>query len=253
MMLCCRGMALEKKTNTNGSGRYVEEESSSANTVAAAGRREAAFGAFGTAVLSAASLAVAVSPEPAVAAYGESANIFGKAKQGASFVPFAGDGYAVLIPGKWNPSKEREFAGMDMRYEDNFDAVNNMYVLVNKTKDSSIENLGDLDSALGSFAYLLGSQSFSGKTQSEGGFAENRVSTAAVLDQKAETVKGKKYYTWEILTRTADGDEGGRHQLIKATVANGNLYVFKVQAGDKRWFKGAEKECREALESFTVV
>lgn len=31
------------------------------------------------------------------------------------FVPYAGDGYAMLLPGKWNPSKEREFAGMDVR------------------------------------------------------------------------------------------------------------------------------------------
>ena len=39
----------------------------------------------------------------------------------------------------------------------------------------------------------------------------------------------------------ADGNEGGRHQLIKATVSNGNLYLLKVQAGDKRWFKGEDK------------
>jgi len=195
----------------------------------------------------------AVQPDVAKAAYGEAANVFGKEKKGTSFVPFAGDGYAVLVPGKWNPSKEREFEGMDMRYEDNFDAVNNMYVLVNKTSASSTESLGDLDKALAGFSYLLGSQSFSGKTQSEGGFAENRVSTAAVLDQSVEDIKGKKYYQWEILTRTADGDEGGRHQLIKAVVSNGNLYVFKVQAGDKRWFKGAEKECRESFTSFQVV
>ena len=290
-----------------GAGAPQQQEAAAA---AAAGRREA----LGGVVLSGAAAAVAavsatVGPQPAVAAYGEAANVFGKAKTGASFVPYAGDGYAVLIPGKWNPSKEREWPGMDMRFEvrprsiapaapraaagagappsdrmrarppdlgsrtpranlraradrlrlradrpqDNFDAVNNMYVIVTDTKDSSIEKLGDLDNALGTFAYLLGSQSYSGKTQSEGGFQENRVSTAAVLDQKEETIKGKKYYTWEILTRTADGDEGGRHQLIKATISNGNLYVFKVQAGDKRWFKGAERECREALDSFTVV
>ena len=35
----------------------------------------------------------------------------------------------------------------------------------------------------------------------------------------------------------ADGDEGGRHQLINAAVSNGNLYILKVQVGDKRWFK----------------
>ena len=35
----------------------------------------------------------------------------------------------------------------------------------------------------------------------------------------------------------ADGDEGGRHQLINAAVSKGNLYILKVQVGDKRWFK----------------
>ena len=43
---------------------------------------------------------------------------------------------------------------------------------------------------------------------------------------------------YELLTRTADGNEGGRHQLLTAAVGNGNLYVCKVQIGDKRWFKG---------------
>ena len=40
----------------------------------------------------------------------------------------------------------------------------------------------------------------------------------------------------------ADGDEGGRHQLITAAVGNGTLYILKVQIGDKRWFKGAKKD-----------
>lgn len=58
---------------------------------------------------------------------------------------------------------------------------------------------------------------------------------------------------YEVLTRAADGDEGGRHQLIAATVANGNLYLIKIQIGDKRWFKGAKKDAIGAWDSFTVV
>ena len=80
-------------------------------------------------------------------------------------MPYAGDGYAMLLPGKWNPSKEREFAGMDVRcvlllscaqhsscplgarahaprarsYEDNFDAVNNLFVLVKPAEKSKME------------------------------------------------------------------------------------------------------------------
>ena len=32
-------------------------------------------------------------------------------------MPYAGDGYAILLPSKFNQSKEREFPGMDLRCE----------------------------------------------------------------------------------------------------------------------------------------
>ena len=51
----------------------------------------------------------------------------------------------------------------------------------------------------------------------------------------------------------ADGNEGGRHHLITASVGNGQLYVMKVQIGDKRWFKGAKKDAEGAWNSFTVA
>lgn len=62
-----------------------------------------------------------------------------------------------------------------------------------------------------------------------------------------------RHVQFEVLTRAADGDEGGRHQLVAATVSNGNLYLLKVQCGDKRWFKGAKKEAVGTWNSFTVV
>lgn len=43
------------------------------------------------------------------------ADLTGSCSIPAGFVPYAGDGYALLLPGKWNPSKEREFPGMDVR------------------------------------------------------------------------------------------------------------------------------------------
>ena len=33
----------------------------------------------------------------------------------AGFVPYAGEGYALLLPSKWNPSKEREAGGIQLR------------------------------------------------------------------------------------------------------------------------------------------
>merc|ERR1712032_1696578 len=111
-------------------------------------------------------------------------------------------------------------------------------------------------SALNEVSYLLGNQALAKgfESKSEGGFKANQIAAASVFDVSSRKDKaGKEYYTYEILTRTADGDEGGRHQLIAATVSNGNLYMLKVQAGDKRWFKGSKKDCIGAWESFTVV
>lgn len=56
-----------------------------------------------------------------------------------------------------------------------------------------------------------------------------------------------------VMVTAADGNEGGRHHLITAAVGNGNLYIMKVQIGDKRWFKGARKDAEGAWNSFTVA
>ena len=63
------------------------------------------------------------------------------------------------------------------------------------------------------------------------------MSVANVLSVGSKSVDGRTYYQYEILTRTADGDEGGRHHLFSITAANGKLYTAKAQVGDKRWFK----------------
>jgi len=190
--------------------------------------------------------AAVLAAKPAQAAYGEAANVFGGATNATGFVPYAGDGYAILIPSKFNKSAEREFAGIDMRYEDNFDAVNTVMVLVNPGKNK-IEEYGSPEQYLPNLAPLLGVQSWTGETQSEGGFKEGKVSVANVLNVGSRVTNGRTYYTYEILTRTADGDEGGRHHLFAVTAANGKLYTAKAQAGDKRWFKGVEREVTKAI------
>jgi hypothetical protein len=54
-------------------------------------------------------------------------------------------------------------------------------------------------------------------------------------------------------TLAADGNEGGRHILVSATVSGGKLWIMRVQVGDKRWFKGASREAKGLTESFTVA
>lgn len=70
------------------------------------------------------------------------ANVFGKAKTNTDFLPYNGDGFKLLVPAKWNPSKEREFPGQVLRYEDNFDATSNVSVLVQTTDKKSITDYG---------------------------------------------------------------------------------------------------------------
>merc|ERR1711904_318237 len=188
-----------------------------------------------------------------IALFGDSANVFGNVTNNSGFIAFSGDGFSLLLPAKWNPSKEKEFSNVALRYEDNFDAVNNLVLIKERTTKSRIEDYGSPEQFLNSITYLIGQQSYSGKTISEGGFAPDRVSAASVLDVDSTIdKKGKTYYRYNILSRTADGDEGGRHQLIAATVSSSSLFILKVQAGDKRWFKGVKKEAEGVFNSFSA-
>ena len=190
---------------------------------------------------------------PADAAYGESANVFGKPKTNTDFKPISRDGFKILIPSKWNPSKEVEYPGQVLRYEDNGDSVSNVSVMITPTSKKSIKEYGPPEEFLSQADYLLGKQSYSGKTISEGGFDPDAVASANILETATTNVGGKDYYTITVLTRTADGGEGGKHQVITATVSDGKLYICKAQAGDKRWFKGAKKFVESTTSSFNVA
>uniref|UniRef100_A0A0F7H136 23 kDa subunit of oxygen evolving system of photosystem II n=2 Tax=Pelargonium TaxID=4030 RepID=A0A0F7H136_9ROSI len=197
--------------------------------------------------------AVGSKVSPADAAYGEAANVFGKPKTNTDFLPYVGDGFKILIPAKWNPSKEVEFPGQVLRYEDNFDVTSNVTVMVTPTDKKSITDYGSPEQFLTQVDYLLGKQAYFGKTDSEGGFDSGSVATANILDTATPVVDGKQYYYVSVLTRTADGDEGGKHQIVTATVKDGKLYICKAQAGDKRWFKGAKKFVENTVTSFSVA
>jgi hypothetical protein len=56
-----------------------------------------------------------------------------------------------------------------------------------------------------------------------------------------------------LLLPAADGNEGGRHILVSATVSGGKLWICRTQIGDKRWFKGADKDAQGMTNSFTVA
>ena len=191
----------------------------------------------------------------AQAAYGDPANVFGKTTNPKGFIPTKRDDYSFLLPSKWLYSSERDFDGITERYQDNFDAVNFAAIIKKDASGkNSIDQLGSPEDFLKSQTYLFGQQAWTGETKSEGGFKPGAVAAVSLLDYGTKTdKKGTKYYEYELLSRTADGDEGGRHKLITAGVKNGQLYVLYIQVGDKRWFKGVDKEALGLRDSFTLA
>ncbi|KAF3611855.1 hypothetical protein DY000_02044594 [Brassica cretica] len=111
--------------------------------------------------------AVGSKVSPADAAYGEAANVFGKPKKNTDFTPYNGDGFQVQVPAKWNPSREVEYPGQVLRYEDNFDATSNLNVMVTPTDKKSITDYGSPEEFLSQVNYLLGKQAYFGETASE--------------------------------------------------------------------------------------
>nr|AAP79210.1 photosystem II protein PsbP [Bigelowiella natans] len=191
----------------------------------------------------------------ASAEYGDPANVFGKVTNSKGFIPTKRDEYSFLLPSKWLYSTERDFDNIVERYQDNFDAVNFAAIIKKKVDGkTSVDQLGSPEEFLKSCDFLFGKQAWTGETKSEGGFKPGSVSALSLLDIDERTdKKGTKYYNYELLSRTADGDEGGRHKLVSAAVKNGQLYIVFIQVGDKRWFKGTDKEALGLRDSFTLA
>ncbi|GAB5355591.1 hypothetical protein AAMO2058_000218800 [Amorphochlora amoebiformis] len=191
----------------------------------------------------------------AEAAYGDPANVFGRTTNTKGFIPTKRDEYSFLLPSKWIYSSERDYDDIVERFQDNFDAVNFAAIIKKPAGGkNSVDQLGSPEDFLKTVDFLFGKQTWVGESKSEGGFKPGVVSALSLLDYGEKTdKKGNKYYQYEILSRTADGDEGGRHKLITAGVKNGQLYILYIQVGDKRWFKGVDKEALGFRDSFTLA
>ena len=88
----------------------------------------------------------------------DAANVFGKPKTNTDFLPYNGNGFKLNIPSKWNPSKEVEFPGQVLRYEDNFDSNSNVSVMVTPTDKKSIADFGSPEeflSKVNSFCFKI--------------------------------------------------------------------------------------------------
>jgi len=80
--------------------------------------------------------------------------VFGKPKTNTDFLQYNGDGFKLMIPSKWNPSKEVECPGQVLRYEDNFDSNSNVVVAITPTDKKSITDYGSPEEFLSQVSHL---------------------------------------------------------------------------------------------------
>ena len=221
-------------------------------------RRSLLFSAAGAAA-AAATAAALVAPPPALAAYGDAARVFGSRSVDTSFIQYEGEGFRMSLPAKWSqPLRERPFPGTVAAFNDSGDTSNQIFVVAKAASASSVSAI-PADDLLKQLTPLFGEQSFAGETRSEGGFKPNAVAAASLMDVSTFEKDGKAYVRYDVLTRTADGEEGGRHNLLTAAVGESKegkktLFVQLVVVGDKRWYKaGGAAAARGTAESFTVA
>lgn len=194
---------------------------------------------------------------PAHAAYGQKANVFGERTNKTEYYELSGEGFQVDVPAKYVPTREREFGTSTLSmYTDSFDTITTLSVsrFDKEGTKKSIRDFGSLQNFIEKFAFVLGQQSYEGNTASEGGFDKNSVLTATLVDSEATDVGGRTYYRYNFLSRTADGDEGGKHQLLSFAVgSDGKLYCYKISVGEKRWIKGGATLTLGSWKSFRVA
>ena len=68
--------------------------------------------------------------------------MFGSVRKESGYKSISGNGFKIDVPSKWNPSKELEFPGTVLRFEDNFDATSNLSVVIVPAAKSSITDYG---------------------------------------------------------------------------------------------------------------
>ena len=102
--------ALKPATRPVAAPRRAVRVSAAASPEGVVSRRGAALS------LAAAAAALLVKPSASQAAYGEAANVFGgEPTNDSGFVPYSGDGFALLLPASWGPGKERAYPGSVLR------------------------------------------------------------------------------------------------------------------------------------------
>ena len=228
------------------------------------GRRGAVLQALGAAAAVAAGAAAAPEARAAGGEFGNKAPInilkpdkkYLSTKGDGSFIPVVEAGeYAAQIPAQYAGTPERDLPGMVAKFTRGYGESVSIVQLGGKGK-RSVSDYGSLDDFVGKeLENVFGQQvsKVTGNAKVGDNFSDSR---AFILDAAEFTdADGTLYYRYEILTQTADGDEGGKRNYVSAAVGptSGKLYALIFQQSEKKWVKEFGKTAKATWEAFRVL
>jgi len=156
---------------------------------------------------------------------------------------YQGDGYSIELPQRgYNPTRPgglAQYPNADVMWEDAQStdvATVSVSVFDGKPVPSAKElvTLGFMGTDAWDCSIEDNCANATGTFQSEQGFSTPSGSAHLVATGK-QTDNGVEYVTYDVLTRYADGSQGGRHHLFKIASKGGKLYVAQFVGGEKHW------------------
>jgi len=151
-------------------------------------------------------------------------------------------GYRVTYPESWSEDivslNDGKLYGVDLRFKNGRQGQLAVHVLPFSGR-LSIDEAGEPVEALETFVPLVGA------FWDENGFGDVEGRIDELSDQRTRSAKdGQLYYEYEL-------DAGRSHNLISATVSDGQLYLLVLSASARQW-KTGEDVLRTILASFSV-
>jgi len=174
--------------------------------------------------------------------YGEAGRVFAPSKEtiDTDYQTYSGNGYTIELPMRgFNPVPPgllARYDNVDVMWDD-WQSTDYATISVSVVDGSGKDSLQDLQYLFGKDAWKCGdSNSCNDRYLEEQGFTSGS-SVGHIMRVDKESKNGVTYNIYDVLTRYADGSQGGRWHMISAASKGGKTYVAHFVAGEKHWTK----------------
>jgi len=187
---------------------------------------------------------------------GEAARVFApsKEKKETDFQVYYGSGYTINLPMRgFNPSPPGMlglYPSIDVMWQD-YQTTDIAQVSVQVIDSGNKVELGDMPYLFGKDVWDCSNNQCNERYLEEQGFTTGS-SVGSLMKSESTSVDGVTYKVYDVLTRYADGGEGGRWHLIKAASKDGKTYVMQFLGGEKHWTRN-KSIAESTRDSFKIL